>query len=165
MTEQTTTPQRFTLDETQARKWLERVTAIHDADYRDVPLPEGIEPARDGEDMPDIGADWDPLSPGCESDIFSLVNVAATAGIIGKPDPDTDVDFVYVDDEGGGYYFFVVYLGHSLKLATRSIEMRKLVDMDQTGVPAALSILDEAVKSANWALTHLDEYVTSRTSA
>jgi hypothetical protein len=153
---------RFTLDEDKARGWLERVTAIHDADYRDVPLPEGIEPARDGEDMPDIGADWDPLSPGCESDIYSLVNVAATAGVIGKPNPDTDVDFVYVDDEDGGYYFFLVYLGWDLKLATRSVEMRKLVEMGETGVTAALSILDEAVSSANWALTHLDEYVAAR---
>ena len=86
---------------------------------------------------------------------------AGEAGIIGKPE-DCDVSFEYVDDSDGGYYFFLVRIGYKLKLATHSYEMRKLAaERDAKGLPAALSILQEAVSSANSALSDLDEYVSS----
>jgi hypothetical protein len=161
MAAQTGTAQRFTLDESKAREWLERAIKAREWSMSD---RSGPEPAP-GEDLPDIGADWDPLEPGEESTVFALVNTAATAGVIGKPDADTDVDFVYVDDEDGGYYFFLVYLSWDLKLASRSVEMRKLGERDATGITAALAILDEAVSSANFALTQLDEYIAKRITA
>lgn len=146
------TSQRFTLDEGQAREWLESEAAKHD----DGPYDNGL---------PGIGDDWRAADPGNENDIFNLVRGAVDDGIIGRPDDNYDVDFEYVDDRDGGYYYFLIRIGHQLKLASHAYEMRKIDGArDKAGTGAALAILNEAVRSANGVLADLDEYVTSRTT-
>jgi len=159
----TDTAKRFTLDESAAKAWLQRAVAIHEAWVRSEDLPEDAEPRRDGASLPEIGDDWQPLACGNETDVYNVVRDAADGGIIGRP-ADHDLDFEYSEDDDGGSYRFIVYIGTNLALATRSTGMSKLGDGDEArGVAAALAILDEAVASANWALTHLDEYVAQRT--
>jgi hypothetical protein len=132
--------------------------------------PEGPRP--EGE-LPEIYDDWNPVAPGNESDSYQVVRCAVDAGIIGKPATPPylgrtgasaacgwDLGFEYVDDSDGGCYYFLVWLGLWLKLATPAVEMRKLGEREATGVTAALAILTEAVASANRALDALDEYAS-----
>jgi hypothetical protein len=174
---QTTTPtvQRFTLDKDEARNWLSHAAAAYMADASgEEPAckPEGPRP--EGE-LPEIYDDWNPVAPGNERHVYQVVRCAVDAGIIGKPatspypggaegsaPSDWDLDFEYLDDSDGGCYHFLVWLGLRLKLATPTVEMRKLGERDAIGVPAALAILVEAVTSANAALDALDEYVANR---
>ncbi len=149
MSEQTTTAQRFTLDKDAAKKWLRHAVKQHGE-----PEP--------GQDLPEIDNHWNPIDPDEEIEVYQLVRRAVEQGVIGKPGEDYDLDFVYAADDDGGSYLFIVYIGLYLKLASRQVEMRKLGERDAIGVPAAMAILDEAVAAANWALTHLDEYVSSR---
>ena len=147
---------RFTLDEARARTWLRHAVAACMADlYGDEP-PADLGPRPAGE-LPEIGSDWNPVSPGEEDEVFQLVRRAVDSGIIGKPAGDIDLDFEYVADSDGGYYYFLVRLGWKLKLATHAYEMRKLGRPAATGIEAALAILDEAVTSANSVLDALDE--------
>lgn len=161
MSEQTTTTaRRFTLDEGKVREWLDKVVkAAEYALYGD-----GEDPAP-GEDLPEITVDWNPMSPGNEIDISSLVRCAANSDIIGCPG-DLDLDFEYSDDDDGGYYRFLVYVNASLMLTSYATEMRKLAGArdELRGIPAALAILDEAVTVANRQLACLDAYVANRTS-
>jgi hypothetical protein len=162
MTEQDTTARRFTLDESKARKWLEKVVAAYEWDM----YGEGDEPTRpEGDDLPGIGQDWQAADPGNEDDIYRLVRQAVDGEIIGRPDDKYDLDFEYVADEDGGYYYFLVRIGYRLKLASLACEMRKIDGRDESGVAAALAVLNEAVNSANGVLANLDEYVTSRAAA
>jgi hypothetical protein len=174
---ETSTPaaQRFTLDEGKARNWLRYAAAAYMADAcgeEPTDQPEGPRP--EGE-LPEIYDDWNPVAPGNESDVYQVVRCAVDAGIIGKPATpphpgdseasapcDWDLAFEYVDDSDGGCYYFLVWLGLRLKLATAAVEMRKLGEREATGVAAALAILTEAVASANEALDALDEYGADR---
>ena len=147
---------RFTLDEARARTWLRHAVAACMTDlYGDEP-PADLGPRPAGE-LPEIGNDWNPVSPGEEDEVFQLVRRAVDSNIIGKPAGDIDLDFEYVADSDGGYYYFLVRLGWKLKLATHAYEMRKLGRPAATGIEAALAILDEAVTSANSVLDALDE--------
>jgi len=150
MTTMTTQTQRFTLDEAKAEAWVNRAVTQYETGETS------------GEDLPEIGKDWNPVEPDEEITVYSIVRAAVESGIISKP-ADIDLDFEYVEDGDGGYYHFVVYVGWRVKLASHSYEMRKLGERDTTGVKAALAILDEAVREANWALDGLDEYVAART--
>jgi hypothetical protein len=149
----TSTEQRFTLDEDRAVEWLERAVSVYEGTAAD---------DDDAENLPQITGDWQAADPGNENDIFHLVRHAVDTGIIDRPGDNYDVDFEYVDDEDGGYYYFLVRIGYQLKLASHAYEMRKIDGRDEAGVTAAIAILREAVRSANGVLGNLDEYVTSR---
>jgi len=155
---------RFVLDEEKARAWLARAEAATAFDLSG----EGEDPAP-GEDLPEIDDTWDPLSPGNEIDIYSLVRCAVDSGIISRPKTgadqdgtDTDLEFEYIGDDDGGAYCFLVYLGPDLKLASPSCEMRKLGEREARGASAAAAILHEAVASANTALSALDAHTVAR---
>jgi hypothetical protein len=139
---------RFTLDEARARTWLRHAVAACMADLDGDEPPADLGPRPAGE-LPEIGSDWNPVSPGQEDEVYQLVRRAVDSGIIGKPAKGIDLDFEYVDDTDGGYYYFLVRLSWKLKLATHAYEMRKLGEPDATGIEAALAILNEAVTSAN----------------
>jgi hypothetical protein len=149
--------QRFTLDETKALEWLQRAVAAYKWDL----FGEGDEPEGD-EELPEIGEDWQSTDPGQENTIYHLVRLAREdSKIIARPDDSYDLDFEYVDDEDGGYYYFLVRVG-KLKLASFGYEMRKIDGRDEKGIAAALAILREAVSAANGVLGDLSEYVDSR---
>lgn len=136
----------FTLDKARAGNWLRHAVAAHMAETEGAEPPADLEgPKPDGE-LPEISDTW---------------KRAVEAGIIGKPE-DTDIDFEYVDDSDGGYYYFLIRVGrHRLKLASTAYEMRKLGERGATGTTAALAILDEAVWSANSVLAGLETYTAS----
>jgi len=172
MTKTSTPPaRRFTLDQGRALNWLRHAAAASMAcDCGDEPPP-GLEGPRPAGELPDIYDGWNPVAPGNESDVWHLVRCAVDAGIIGKPetqDPDSedwDLDFAYSDDGDGGSYFFLIWVGLQLKLATGAEEMRRLGQRDATGIDAALAILDEARTSANATLDALDGYTACRAAA
>jgi hypothetical protein len=145
---------RFALDEEKAREWLDGITAIYDTDE----LPESS-------DDPEFGPDWNPVWPcGEEGSVYQLVYAASNNGVIVKPE-GMDLDFVYVDDEDGGYYFFTVDVGENvftgIRLASWSTEFRKLVHEDEKGTEAAVSILREAVTRANAEVGKLAAFVAA----
>ena len=153
MSEQTTTAQRFTLDETKATEWLKRAVSVWDGTAED---------DNGADELPQISSKWQAADPGEENTVFHLVRGAVDGEIIGRPDDNHDLDFEYVDDEDGGYYYFLVRVGWQLKLASHAYEMRKIDGRDESGVAAALAVLREAVNSANGVLNNLDLYVASR---
>jgi hypothetical protein len=152
-------PARFTLDRARAENWLRHAVAAYMTETEGAEPPADLEgPEPDGE-LPEISDTWNPVDPGQENAVFLLVERAVAAGIIGKPE-DTDIDFEYVDDSDGGYYYFLIRVGnYRLKLASVAYEMRKIGERDATGATAALAILDEAVSSANSVLADLEKYI------
>lgn len=169
MPETNNPPQRrFTLDEDRARNWLRHAVAAH-TDTGHAPPSNDTEPARPAGDLPEIDDDWDPRAPGTEQDVYTLVRTAVAAGIIGSPTSRTadgsverwDLEFNYSDDLDGGGYHFTIAPGGGLKLATLFAEMRKIVEPDATGIPAAMAILAEAVASANATLYALDDFIAA----
>jgi hypothetical protein len=145
--------QRFTLDETRAAAWLARAVTAHDADLRG---DTGTPPP--GEELPEITTGWEPRAYGEENTVYLLIRLAADAGVITAPD-DMELDFRYSGDDDGGFYCFHVGLGSSVALASYSQEMRKLGDGDALGTDAAMSILREAVETANYTLDGLAELI------
>lgn len=149
----TTTAPRFTLDEDKAREWLDKIIAANEQDdYA-------------GELLPEINGNWQAADPGNEDSVFLLVRHAVDGEIIGRPNGNYDLDFEYVDDSDGGYYYFLIRIGYGLKLASHAYEMRKIDGRDDHGLSAALAILREAVRSANGVLSDLDEYVAAQRGA
>lgn len=65
------------------------------------------------------------------------------------------------DGDGGSYYFLVTMAGTCLTLASHCCEMRNLGTRDAIGVPSALAILAEAVRSANGVLAELDSVIAA----
>jgi hypothetical protein len=154
MSEQTATTQRFTLDETRAGEWIERAVSVYDGTAED---------DNDADELPQISNTWEPVAPGEENEVWRLVRRAVDTAVIGRPDDSYDLDFEYVADDDGGYYYFLVRVGGpcGLKLASHAYEMRKLDGHEEAGATAALAVLREAVRSANGVLQDLDEYVKS----
>lgn len=159
MTTGTTTAQAFTLDEAKAGEWLAAAVAA----YRWEVDGEGDEPAlrADNEQLPAIGADWNPREFDEEDTVFFLLRLAVDGGIITAPE-GLDLDFEYVADGDGGYYYFLIRVTYDLKLATYSEEMRKLGNRNASGAAAAMAILREGVEKANRTLRTLDAYVAGR---
>lgn len=152
MDTQTTTGQRFTLDEIKAQEWLQRAVAAYEKTLY------GDDPAT-GENLPEITADWQPGDIDSDIEICNLVRDAIQVGIISRP-PNGEIDFEYIHDETEDWYRFLVGFWPGLAVASPVRETRKL--SSATGVTAALSILREAVTTANRTLDGLDEYVASR---
>jgi hypothetical protein len=144
------------LDKARAENWLRHAVAAYMTEVCGDQPPAGLEGTKPDGELPEITDTWNPVDAGQEDEVFLLVERAAEAGIIGKPE-GTDIDFEYVDDGDGGYYYFLIRVGGGrLKLASCAYEMRKLGERDSAGVAAALAILDEAVCSANGVLASLE---------
>ena len=159
MDTQTTTGQRFSLDEAGAQEWLERAVAKYDYEWGNA----DAEPEPSDRKLPEIGSDWAPRDYDEASTVYLLVRLAVDQGVIAAPE-GMDLDYRDSDDSDGGYYCFHVGLGEHIytELASYSEEVRKLGAPDVKGTDAALSILREAVMKANHALDDLDKYVASR---
>ena len=156
MDTQTTTGQRFSLDEAKAQEWLQRAVANANWTlYRTGSEPEGTD------NLPEITEGWHPLSPGNEVDIFNLVQDAFSADIIVGPDSFA-IEFEYNEDSDDGWYRYLISVGPRLTLASGTWRISMLCDDEARGPAAALAILGDAVASANTALEGLDEYVASR---
>jgi hypothetical protein len=134
---------RFTLDKPRAENWLRG-----NADT--------------GTEAPVIDDVWDPRAFEQEGMVQMLVRNAVDAGILRAPE-GSNLDFEYVADCDGGYYYFLIRTeDNRLKLASCSREMRHLGESGLAGVPAAIAILDEAAWSANSTLADLDEVAAGR---
>src|SRR5215475_9096291 len=100
----------FTLDKTSAETWLRYAAA----EYRGDDPPPGPRP--EGE-LPEFDEDWKPRDLGQENEVYLLVRRAVDAAIIRTPGAGWDLDFEYVADDDGGYYYFLVRpAGTCLKL-------------------------------------------------
>lgn len=146
MTDGTTSAaRRFALDKPRARNWLGGGAGPHAED-------------------PGIRGAWNPRSFQQEDTVYLLVRCAVDAEIISCP-AGGDLDFDYAHNRDGGSCRFLVGVedGH-LELVSPDRRMRRIGEHGTAGIPAALAVLDEAVRSANSVLDSLNA-VAPRLSA
>jgi hypothetical protein len=135
------TPQRFVLDEAQARAWLTE-QQVNDEDF-DVDIP----------------ANWEPrLLDSEDNSVYDLLWQAGERHIVTGPAP---LEYVFADDSDGGMYWFTVSLKDGPRLASMYQEARKIGAPDVTGIDAAIAVLQEAVSLGNEVLITLEKYVAN----
>lgn len=163
-------PTRFALDREQAALALALIVdAIEDDDWQQV--QEHL-PADRLDDAECIGLDG--FDPVCESDtaegsIDALIRTSWGLWLTGPAEPF----YSYSPDTDGGSFTFYTDLGNypaSVRVMGKWEEARRLVDRDEkgepnTGVEAALDVLDALVSELNGVLTELDNYVAARKGA
>ena len=145
---------RFILDETRALPWLACAIEHHES---------GQTPPED-EHLPEISEHYCPDFDDDGAETYSLIAPARDAGIITGPG-GTEVYFDYSRSDGECGYVWLMYVNGpgSLKLSTYYAKMRHLGDSGaDTGIQAALAVLNEAVASANELLDDLDAFVSAR---
>lgn len=145
MTTAAESPARFALDQTKAAEFIAQAIARYE---------DGAQP---DDTLPDIGTSYRPRDYDEHGETFSLVAAARDLGAITGPG---SVDFDFCGGDGDVGYTWVTWTG-SLKLASFYEELSHLGDADAEGAEAAMSVLREAVESANSLLDDLDRYVAS----
>lgn len=147
--------ERFTLDEDKAAGWLAQIIAQNDP-----------EQGKEWDDsLPELTEDWRPVDDYSDGwTVSNLLSAARHAGLIEGPEGGAPEYDHSSDTEEAGYRWlvFLTLPSPGIILAGSFGKLRHLGDSRAQGAEAALSVLREAVTTANLLMDELDAFIAAR---